>query len=239
MEAVGAGRIVLGLEVIRLLFCVGVAGDCAISVSQPATLEVDSAEGAVTLLCSFTTTGCPSEPPTILWFRLGAQRPERLCVSSQCTSKADEFTKTEDLAQSQALLTVNRVTPNDSAIYICGVASPSAWEPRAKQTGAGTMLVVRETKGVSSGSRSLLIALLSLLSIYVAGVLVALVVLSKPKSNTLRKPETEGPQKKSARHIFREIAQELYNKRHVGTSQQSEKDNTYENRRVRYNYERP
>lgn len=96
-----------------------------------------------------------------------------------------------------------------------------------------------ETKGVSSGSRSLLIALLSLLSIYVAGVLVALVVLSKSKSNTLRKPETEGPQKKSARHIFREIAQELYNKRHVGTSQQSEKDNTYENRRVRYNYERP
>lgn len=134
----------------------GVAGDCAVSVSQPATLEVDSAEGVATVLCSFTTKGCPPEPPTILWFRLGAQRSERLCVNSRCTSK-DKLTTTEDLAQSQASLTVNRVTPNDSAIYICGVASPSAWEPRAKQTGAGTMLVVRGPSWrLDSGPRTLL-----------------------------------------------------------------------------------
>lgn len=100
--------------------------------------------------------------------------------------------------------------------------------------------MVREVKLLSKELQSLLTALLTLLSIYVTGVLVIFIVLSKSKSDTLRNKETEDSQKKkSARRIFQEIAQELYNKRHVETSQQPEKDNTYENRRALSNYERP
>lgn len=120
----------------------GAAGGCTVSVSQPPILEVDYAQGAVTVPCSFSTVGCPPEPPSSLWFRYGAHWTETLCVDG-CTSEADKFTVRKALAQNQVSLTVNRLTPNDSAIYICGLASPSSEDPRAKQAGAGTVLVVR------------------------------------------------------------------------------------------------
>lgn len=117
-------------------------GGCTISVSQPPALEVDYAQGAVTVLCSFSTVGCPPEPPSSLWFRYGAHHTETLCVDG-CTSEADKFTVRKAPAQNQVSLTVNRLTPNDSAIYICGLALPSSEDPGAKQAGAGTVLVVR------------------------------------------------------------------------------------------------
>lgn len=96
----------------------------------------------MTLLCSFSMAGCPHKTPHSLWFRYGAHQSETLCLDG-CTSEADKFTVRKALAQSQVSLTVNRLTPNDSAIYICGIAVPSSEDPRAKQTGAGTVLVVR------------------------------------------------------------------------------------------------
>eukprot|EP00069_Balaena_mysticetus_P019321 bmy_12033T0 len=223
----------------RLLPPAGAAGDCTVSVVQPPSLEVDYTQKAVTMHCSFSTAGCPAEQPTSLWFRYGALQPENLCLDG-CRNETDKFTLV-NLAQNQVSLTVNRLTFNDSAIYICGIAFPSSKEPGAKRTGGGTVLVVRETKVLSKELQSLLTALLSLLSIYVTGVFVFFIVLTKSRSNTLRKKETEDSQKKkSARRIFQEIAQELYNKRHMETSQQpQEKDNTYENRRALSNYERP
>lgn len=120
----------------------GAAGDCTVSVSQPPVLEVDDVQGAVTMPCSFSTVGCPAEPPSSLWFRYWAHRTETLCVDG-CTSEADKFTVRKALAQNQVSLTVNQLTPNDSAIYICGLVSPSSGDPRAKQAGTGTVLVVR------------------------------------------------------------------------------------------------
>ncbi|XP_036680168.1 immunoglobulin superfamily member 6 isoform X2 [Balaenoptera musculus] len=239
METVNRGKIILGLELNLILFHVGAAGNCTVSVVQPPSLEVDYTQRAVTMHCSFSTAGCPAEQPTSLWFRYGALQPENLCLDG-CRNETDKFTLV-NLAQNQVSLTVNRLTFNDSAIYICGIAFPSSKEPRAKRTGGGTVLVVRETKVLSKELQSLLAALLSLLSMYVTGVFVFFIVLTKSKSNTLRKKETEDSQKKkSARRIFQEIAQELYNKRHMETSQQpQEKDNTYENRRALSNYERP
>ncbi|XP_001500814.1 immunoglobulin superfamily member 6 [Equus przewalskii] len=239
METVNGGKIILGLEINLILFYAGAASDCKVSVSQPGHLTVDYTQKAVTLKCSFSTAGCPAEPPMSLWFRYGAYQPESLCLDG-CRSEADKFVVREALAEKQVSLTVNRLAFNDSAIYICGIAFPSSRDSRAKRTGEGTTLVVREIKVLSKEMQSVLIALLSLLSIYVTGVLVIFIVLSKSKSNTLRNKETEDSQKKkSARRIFREIAQELYSKRHVETSQEPEKDNTYENRRVLSNYERP
>ncbi|XP_008572443.1 PREDICTED: immunoglobulin superfamily member 6 [Galeopterus variegatus] len=240
METVSRGKVALGMAINLTLLYVGAVGACTISVIQPRYLEVDYTHKAVTIECTFSTAGCPSKQPTSLWFRYGAHQPENLCLDG-CKSEEDKFTVQEALAQNQVSLTVNRVTLNDSAIYICGIAFPTAQGPRAKQTGGGTTLVVRETKLLSKELQGLLTALLSLLSIYITGVCVVFIVLSKSKSNTLRKKQTkEDSQKKSARRIFREIAQELYHKRYVETSQQPEKDNnTYENRRAPSNYERP
>ncbi|XP_024903056.1 immunoglobulin superfamily member 6 isoform X1 [Pteropus alecto] len=152
MEAMDAGKITLGLELGLILFYVGAAGNCTVSVSQPPVLEVDYTQGAVTVPCSFSTTGCPSQPPTSLWFRLGAQQLESLC-SDGCQSEADKFTVRTDLAHSQVSLTVNRVTANDSAIYICGIAVTSSKAPQAKRAGEGTVLVVRGPWAPASPTR--------------------------------------------------------------------------------------
>ncbi|XP_036081593.1 immunoglobulin superfamily member 6 [Rousettus aegyptiacus] len=229
----------LGLHVGLILFFVGAAGGCTVSVSQPPVLEVDGAQGAATVPCSFSTAGCPPKPPTSLWFRLGARRLESLC-SDGCQSEADKFTVRMDLARGQVSLTVHGVTANDSALYICGVAVTSSTAWQAKRAGEGTALVVRGTQVLSTEVRWLLIALTSLLAIYLVGVLVVFSVLSASKSNLLKNKETEDPRKKmSARRIFQEIAQELYSKRHAGTSPRQEKDDRRENRSARCVYERP
>ncbi|XP_023375868.1 immunoglobulin superfamily member 6 [Pteropus vampyrus] len=239
LVARGAGVRGAGSRPSRVSPPTGAAGNCTVSVSQPPILEVDYTQGAVTVPCSFSTTGCPSQPPTSLWFRLGAQQLESLC-SDGCQSEADKFMVRTDLAHSQVSLTVNRVTANDSAIYICGIAVTSSKAPQAKRAGEGTVLVVRGTRVLGKELRWLLTALTSLLSIYLVGLLVVFSVLSASKPNTRRNKETEDSQKKmSARRIFQEIAQELYSKRHAGRSQQHEKDDTYENRSTRCNYEGP
>ncbi|XP_004855989.2 immunoglobulin superfamily member 6 isoform X1 [Heterocephalus glaber] len=239
MGTVNRSKTFPGLEINLILFYAGIVGACTVSVVQPGHLEVDYTYTAVTIECTFSTTGCPSQQPLSLWFRYGVHQAESLC-SAGCRSAADKFTVREALDQNQVSLTVNRVTPNDSAVYICGIAFPNAQAPTAKQTGGGTTLVVRESKLLSKELQGVFTALLALLSIYVTGICVIFTVLSKSKSNTLNSKETEDSQKKkSARRIFQEIAQELYHKRYVETSQQSEKDNTYENRRALSNYERP
>ncbi|XP_057604352.1 immunoglobulin superfamily member 6 [Hippopotamus amphibius kiboko] len=239
METGNRRRIVLGLELNLILLYIAAAGKCAVSVVQPPYLEVDYTQNAVTMQCSFSTRECPTEQPKSLWFRYGAHQSENLCLDG-CQSETDKFTLA-NLAPNQVSLTVNRPTFNDSAIYICGITVASSKESTARRTGGGTMLVVRDTKILSRKLQGLLIALSVLLSVYIAGTLVVLIILTKSKNNTLREKKTEDSQKKkSARRIFQEIAQELYNRRHVETSQQpQEKDNTYENRRALSNYERP
>ncbi|KAM8779917.1 immunoglobulin superfamily member 6 [Rhynchonycteris naso] len=237
MQAEGLVRVALALAVSLVLLPVGAADNCSVSVSQPPTLEVDQAQAAVTVPCSFSRRGCQSQRARSLWFRVGAQQPEALCLQG-CTGEEDKFMVQEAPAQGQVSLTIRRPTPNDSAIYVCGIAVPSE-DPRAKRTGAGTVLVVREKKGHGEELYGLLIALVSLLSLYVAAVFVIFIILSRSKANTRGNKETEDSQKKSVRRVFRDIAQELYSKRYVGTSRQPEKGNTYGNRRALDKYERP
>ncbi|KAK7833290.1 hypothetical protein U0070_017289 [Myodes glareolus] len=292
MGPVSTSKVGLPLEISLILFHVGVVGACTVSVVQPSYLEVDYTSETVTLECTFSTTGCSSKQPRSLWFRCGAHQPEALCLDG-CRNKADKFTVEETLDQNRVSLTVNRVSPNDSAIYICGIAFPHEPAPRAKQTGSGTALVVRgwfsnwcklsqflrklmpastcfnsassfclhhEEGLLSREVHSLLIVIIALLSVYITGVCVIFTVLFRSKSNSSRSRETKedsqktGPTaespaiqvkpmflkdkpsllilQKSARRIFREIAQELYHKRYVETCQQPERDGTYENRRA-------
>lgn len=157
-------------------FLTGVVGNCTVSVLQPGYLEVDYTSKAVTMECTFSTTGCSSKQPRSLWFRCGTHQPEALCLDG-CRNEADKFTVKETLDQNRVSLTVNRVSPNDSAIYICGIAFPQEVTPRAKQTGNGTTLVVRES--LNRHVHSLLIVLLTLLSVYITGVCVIFIVFFK------------------------------------------------------------
>lgn len=130
------------LNVAHVLPPTGAAHDCMVSVHQPPYLEVAHTQGAVTIQCSFSHKGCPSTQPKSLWFRYGAEQPENLCADG-CTGEAGKFTVKEALTEREVSLTVNRVTQNDSAIYICGIVFPKSKEPGAKRTGEGTILVVR------------------------------------------------------------------------------------------------
>ncbi|XP_048188308.1 immunoglobulin superfamily member 6 [Perognathus longimembris pacificus] len=222
------------LEISLLLFYVGAVGACTISVVQPDYLEVDFTHKAVTIQCNFSFTGCPSEPSRVLWFRYGAQQPETLCWTG-CKSETEKFTTYDIPDQKQAFLTVHTLTSNDSAIYICGIAMPNA-----KHTGGGTTLVVRGSRLLSKELQHLLTALLALLSFYIIGMGIVFLILSQSKSKVQRRKDAkEDSQKKRARRIFQEIAQEFDHKRNLETSHQSEKDGMYENRRALANYKRP
>ncbi|XP_012997554.1 immunoglobulin superfamily member 6 isoform X2 [Cavia porcellus] len=224
MGIVNRSQSVLRLEINLLLFYIGAIRSCIVSVKQPGYLEVDYTHKAVTIECTFSTSGCPSHQPLSLWFRYGVHQAEHLC-SETCRSEADKFTTSKVLDKNKVSLTINRLSSNDSAIYICGIAFSDTGAPRAKQTGHGTTLVVRESKLLSKELQSVFIALLVLLSIFIIGICVIFGVLSKSKSNTLKTKETkeDSQKKRSARRIFQEIAQELYHKRYVETSQQPEK----------------
>lgn len=50
---------------------------------------------------------------------------------------------TESMTENQVSLTLNMIALNDSAIYFCGIAFSQSTDPMSKQTGPGTMLVVR------------------------------------------------------------------------------------------------
>lgn len=125
-----------------MCFLTGVVGACTVSVLQTGYLEVDCTSQSVTIECTFSTTGCSAVQPKALWFRCGTNQPEALCLDG-CRNEADKFIVKETLDQNRVSLTVNRLSPNDSAIYICGIAFPNEKVPRAKQTGDGTTLVVR------------------------------------------------------------------------------------------------
>ncbi|KAI2577646.1 IGSF6 isoform 3, partial [Pan troglodytes] len=120
MGTASRSNIARHLQTNLILFCVGAVGACTLSVTQPWYLEVDYTHEAVTIKCTFSATGCPSEQPTCLWFRYGAHQPENLCLDG-----------------------------------------------------------CKKIKLLSKELRSFLTALVSLLSVYVTGVCVAFILLSK------------------------------------------------------------
>ncbi|XP_044513383.1 immunoglobulin superfamily member 6 [Gracilinanus agilis] len=230
---------IITLEFNLILLYTGAIQTCTVYIQQPSLLEVDYTCETITIQCDFSVINCPKSDPKVLWFRQNAHhQPAKLCPD-QCLDKAGKFTITESLTQNQASLTLNTVTLNDSAIYFCGIAFSESDEPRSKQTGPGTILVVRGTRLLSHEVQNLLIALLSLLSIYIAALsMIFIVIFKQLKLKMPRKTGTDEapPKKRSARHIFQEIAQELYHKRYVETKQQEKDDIIYENRRAHSNF---
>ncbi|XP_015284289.1 PREDICTED: immunoglobulin superfamily member 6, partial [Gekko japonicus] len=114
---------------------------CAVTVTQPQSLEADTASSNITIPCTFSTEGCHGSSPTVLWFRYLAHAHEDLCMP-KCT-QSKKFQATSAVLEKRASLTINNANIEDSAIYFCGVAFANSGDPLSKQTGEGTVLTIR------------------------------------------------------------------------------------------------
>ncbi|XP_066185765.1 immunoglobulin superfamily member 6 [Sylvia atricapilla] len=216
-----------------ILYSAGVAGQCRVTVTQPRFQQADSSMNSVSLPCTFSTSGCSSSPPEVLWFRFLTNTHQDLCTP-ECT---DHQKYKVHSSQKNISLEIKDVTVEDSAVYICGIAFSDSESPLSKQTGDGTVLTVTGAeKQQSNGKLISMIIISSLLFLYSSAVLTAFMVYKlKPKLLKKRgKDRTpENCKINSGRKVFQAIAQELQKQRYAQHCQQPddlEDDTVYQNR---------
>ncbi|NXA38492.1 IGSF6 protein, partial [Eudromia elegans] len=186
---------------------------CQVTVTQPRYKEAGQSVHTVTLMCTYSALGCSSSEPQALWFRFFTNRHEDLCTP-KCTD--DQKFKVH-ISPKNASLWISNLTPNDSAVYFCGIAFSPSSSPGSKQMGGGTVLVKTGAEKHSTESLTLMITL-SLLLLY-STVVFTILILHKKIS--------------SGRKIFHAIAQELQKQRYAEHCQQPdhlEDDTVYQNR---------
>ncbi|XP_054848237.1 immunoglobulin superfamily member 6 isoform X2 [Eublepharis macularius] len=209
---------VLATKFTWILYCAGAAATqipCTVTVNQLQFLEANITSSNITIPCTFSTKGCPSSSPTVLWFRYLAHTHEGLCTP-KCT-KSEKFQVTSTVPENQASLRISNITIEDSAIYFCGVAFPDSNDFTSKQTGEGTTLTIRASKKHSQGVY-VMTTISSFLFFYIAAILATFKFFSKSKG--------------SGRSISRAIAEELRKKKHRLNyrPRHSEKETIYQNR---------
>ncbi|NWH60906.1 IGSF6 protein, partial [Geococcyx californianus] len=197
------------------LFSIGASDACQVTVTQPGFQEAEYSTHTVYLTCTFTTSGCLSSPPQVLWFRFLSNKHEDLCTPG-CTNH--EKYKVH-LSGNNSSLQINNLTADDNAVYICGIAFPDSSSPRSKQTGDGTVLTKTENQH-SNGKLvfTFMIIASSLLFLYSTTIFTFFVLYKKISSG---------------RKIFQAIAQELQKQRYAEHCQQPddlEDDTVYQNR---------
>ncbi|XP_007060690.1 immunoglobulin superfamily member 6 isoform X1 [Chelonia mydas] len=227
-------KVVLLLEFNWILYYVGhVVDTCKVTVKQHQFKEVDYSVSTVNVTCSFSASGCHGSRQ-ILWFRYNDFTHEALCTP-QCIER---FQVIESLSDHNVLLQINKLTVNDSAIYICGIAFSDSDTHTSKQTGGGTILVKRGSEKYSTEEYIPMIVLSSLLFLYSTAIL-AIFIFYKSKSKLVkktRKGDVKGEHHKntSGRTVCRAIVQELYKKRYAEDHHQPEclepDDTIYQNR---------
>ncbi|NWZ45563.1 IGSF6 protein, partial [Brachypodius atriceps] len=204
-----------------ILYGAGVAGQCRVTVTQPKFQQADSSMNNVSLPCIFSTSGCSSSPPEVLWFRFLTNRHQDLCTPG-CT---DNQKYKVHSSKNNILLEIKDLTVDDSAVYICGIAFSDSDSPFSKQTGDGTVLTVTG-KQHSNGKLISMIIISSLLFLYSSAVLTSFVVYKKkmfpPTQNVaLNQNILNNLQKiNSGRKVFQAIAQELQKQRYAQRCQQ-------------------
>ncbi|NXA88287.1 IGSF6 protein, partial [Melanocharis versteri] len=217
-----------------ILYGIGVAGHCRVTVTQPRFQQADSSMNNVSLTCTFSASGCSSSPPEVLWFRFLTNTHQDLCTPG-CT---DHQKYKVHLSENNILLEIKALTVDDSAVYICGVAFSDSDSPLSKQTGDGTVLTVTG-KQHSNGKLIFMIITSSLLFLYSSAVLTSFVIYKKkmfpPTQNVALNQNIFNNLQKinSSRKIFQAIAQELQKQRHAQHRQQPddlEDDTVYQNR---------
>nr|XP_025034266.1 immunoglobulin superfamily member 6 isoform X2 [Pelodiscus sinensis] len=224
-------KAVLVLEFNWILYNIGHAVDtCNVIITQHPLKEVDNTVNTVNITCRFSASNCSGSQPQILWFRYFAFTHEALCTPT-CTD-TQKFT-----VESNSSLQIKKLTINDSAIYICGIAFSDSNATTSKQVGNGTKLVKRGPEKDSTEVYILMIVLSSLLFLYNTAIF-AVIIFYKSKSKLVKKTKKEdvkGEHHKnmSGRTVCRAIVQELYKKRYANNHNQPEclePDNIYQNR---------
>ncbi|XP_078521256.1 immunoglobulin superfamily member 6 [Lissotriton helveticus] len=195
-----------------LLNSVVITDTCSIAVHQERWMKVEPTSRTATITCNITATACLSQP-NIYWFRYLEQYHEDLCTPN-CNNKTFKF-KASPLKSNCASLEINELSPNDSGIYICGVAFTDLNAATNKQTGQGTILMVTEPR---SPEVTLLIVLTVLLFLYILALLSICLCLYKAKNKEKKHfdgqtPEDEGNKNHKRRILFQEVVQEMYHKR--------------------------
>uniref|UniRef100_A0A8C3QXT5 Ig-like domain-containing protein n=1 Tax=Cyanoderma ruficeps TaxID=181631 RepID=A0A8C3QXT5_9PASS len=216
-----------------ILYGAGVAGQCRVTVTQPRFQQADSSMNSVSLTCSYSTSGCSSSPPEVLWFRFLTNTHQDLCTPG-CT---DQQKYKVHSSEKNISLEIKDLTVDDSAVYICGIAFSDSDSAHSKQTGDGTVLTVTGSeKQQSNGKLISMIIISSLLFLYSSAVLTSFAVY-KLKPKLLKKSEkdrtTENCKINSGRKVFQAIAQELQKQRYTQHCQQPddlEDDTVYQNR---------
>uniref|UniRef100_A0A8B9NRA4 Immunoglobulin superfamily member 6 n=1 Tax=Apteryx owenii TaxID=8824 RepID=A0A8B9NRA4_APTOW len=217
-----------------ILYSVGDADRCQVTVTQPGFKEAGDSTHTVILTCAFSALGCSQFKPQALWFRFFTNKHEDLCTP-ECTN-VQKF-KVHILSENNISLQISNLTVNDSAVYFCGIAFSDSSSPHSKQMGGGTVLVKTGAEKHSTETLTFMIITSSLLFLY-SIVVFTIFILDKLKPKLLKKSskedqETEKCKISSGRKIFQAIAQELQKQRYAEHCQQPdhlEDDTVYQNR---------
>ncbi|NXX92815.1 IGSF6 protein, partial [Centropus bengalensis] len=195
-------RFLAVLHIIYCLLSIGASDTCQVTVTQPGFQEAKHSMHTVYLTCTFTTSGCLSFPPQVLWFRFLSNKHEDLCTPA-CTN---HHKYKVHFSGNNSSLQINDLTVDDNAVYICGVAFPDSSSPRSKQTGDGTVLKTTENQR-SNGNPAFTFLIIAscLLFIYSTAIFAFFGVHKKISSG---------------RKIFQAIAQELQRQRYAEHCQQ-------------------
>ncbi|NXN95563.1 IGSF6 protein, partial [Rhinopomastus cyanomelas] len=200
-----------------MLYSVGAADNCQVTVTQPRFQDADYSTHSVLLTCTFSASGCSSSPPKVLWFRFLAKKHEDLCIP-ECR---DHQKYKVYLSGNNTSLQINNLTVADSAVYICGIAFSDSSSPHSKQTGDGTVLTKTENQH-SNGKPAFLVMVIasSSLFLYSTTIITFFVIYKKITrfGNILFKWDMH--KITSGRKVFQAIAQELQKQRYAEHWQQ-------------------
>ncbi|XP_069590282.1 immunoglobulin superfamily member 6 [Ranitomeya imitator] len=119
-----------------LTYCYSGVGSCAVEVEQNAFSEALLEQKTANVSCKYTASDCPGTK-IVFWFRYLATTYEELDPGDGNRFKVENNDKI-------SLLKIERIVPEDSGIYICGLVYPESSNATSKAAGQGTMLIIRE-----------------------------------------------------------------------------------------------
>ncbi|XP_078414968.1 immunoglobulin superfamily member 6-like [Cetorhinus maximus] len=188
------------------------AQECTVTINQEPFIE-GHLNNSITISCNFTPINCKGNAK-VLWFRINTDKTINLC-SGACsnTMTNQRFTLSGSSSGGNASLRIQQVTKTDSGMYYCGVAFQGSSSAKSKQTGNGTMLVVKESTGLESDLwlQSMLIIIFSLYSISITILLVQTIRLMQ-KANSVQNHSSNILNEEQKSRAFKDLALEFNRK---------------------------
>lgn len=183
------------------------------------------------------TEGCLSQPSMEIWLKKGQAATLDCDVTSRCASKDLKFEwflfRANDHCRlnlsgnpnkymiRKASLEIRSLQANDSGIYHCAAVTRTDPAPDAQHVGSGTTLVVQDKVHLMV-RHILLMTSCVLLALYSLAI-VALIIIKKYGCNIgiCRRMYTSDKKNSNSKTIFRDVVQELRNKKDMTRSRQA------------------